>query len=63
MGAFALGMAMAELALKYGIPLAIQLASLWSADVGHDPTPEDFEALRKMVPDPETYFPAGALTQ
>lgn len=49
--------AIADLALKYGIPLAIDLAKTWSDDLGgKEPTLEDFEALRNLVPDPETYF-------
>jgi len=58
MGAAELGIAITELALKYGVPLAIDLASTWRQNLaGQEPTKEDFEALR--VADPATFFNAG----
>jgi hypothetical protein len=58
MGAAELGIAITELALKYGVPLAIDLASTWKQNLaGKEPSREDFEALR--VADPATFFYAG----
>jgi hypothetical protein len=55
MGAAELGIALTELALKYGVPLAIDLASTWKANLnGRAPTKADLEALR--VAAPETFF-------
>jgi hypothetical protein len=55
MGAAELGMAITELALKYGVPLALDLASTWKQNLaGREPTKEDFEALR--LADPASYF-------
>lgn len=55
MGAAELGIAVISLALKYGVPLAIDLATTWKANLnGKEPTKEDFEALR--VAAPETFF-------
>jgi hypothetical protein len=46
MGAAELGIAITELALKHGVPLAIDLASTWKQNLaGWEPTKEDFEAL------------------
>lgn len=59
MGALELGFAMAELALKYGVPLAVSLAATWNEQLDHEPTKADFEALRAMAPAPESYFPPG----
>ncbi len=58
MGAAELGIAITELALKYGVPLAIDLTSLWKQNLaGQEPTMEDFESLR--VADPATFFDLG----
>ena len=58
MGAAELGIAITELALKYGVPLALDLASTWKQNLaGREPTKEDFEALR--VADPVCFFNAG----
>jgi hypothetical protein len=57
MGAAELGIAITELALKYGMPLAIDLASTWRQNLaGREPSREDFEALR--FADPATFFNA-----
>ncbi len=57
MGAAELAIAITTLALQYGVPLAIDLAATWKNDLGgKEPTKEDWEALRAMVPAPETYF-------
>ncbi len=59
MGAAELGIAVTELALKYGVPLALDLASTWKQNLsGREPTKEDFEALR--LADPATFFDAGS---
>jgi hypothetical protein len=58
MGAAELGITITELALKYGVPLAIDLAATWKQNLaGKEPTKEDFEALR--VADPATFFNGG----
>ncbi|MEW6657264.1 MAG: hypothetical protein AB1424_01260 [Thermodesulfobacteriota bacterium] len=58
MGAVELGIAITELALKYGVPLALDLASTWKQNLsGREPTRDDFEALR--LADPATFFNAG----
>ncbi len=58
MGAAELGIAITELALKYGVPLALDLASTWKQNLaGREPTKEDIEALR--VVDPATFFDLG----
>jgi hypothetical protein len=58
MGAAELGIAITELALKYGVPLALDLAATWKQNLaGKEPTKEDFEALR--VADPATFFNMG----
>jgi hypothetical protein len=58
MGAAELGIAITELALKYGVPLALDLAATWKQNLaGKEPTKEDFEALR--VADPATFFTTG----
>jgi hypothetical protein len=58
MGAAELGIAITELALKYGVPLAIDLAATWKTNLdGQEPTKADFEALR--LADPATFFTAG----
>ncbi len=55
MGAAELGIAITELALKYGVPLALDLASTWKQNLaGREPNKEDFEALR--LADPATFF-------
>jgi hypothetical protein len=55
MGAAELGIAITELALKYGVPLALDLAATWKQNLaGKEPTKEDFEALR--LADPSTFF-------
>jgi hypothetical protein len=55
MGAAELGIAITSLAMKFGVPLAIDLATTWKANLnGRDPTREDFEALR--VADPAGFF-------
>jgi hypothetical protein len=57
MGAAELGIAITELALKYGVPLALDLASTWKQNLaGREPTKEDFETLR--VADPASFFNA-----
>ena len=57
MGAAELAIAITTLALQYGVPLAIDLAKTWKDGLGDkEPTKEDWESLRAMVPDPETYF-------
>ncbi len=57
MGAAELAIAITTLALQYGVPLAIDLAAAWKNNLeGKEPTKEDWEALRAMVPAPETYF-------
>jgi len=39
------------------VPLAIDLAKTWKDGLGgKEPAKEDWEALRVMVPDPESYF-------
>jgi hypothetical protein len=56
MGPAQLAIAIASLALQFGVPLAIDLAKLWKdALSGKEPTKEDWQALRAMVPAPETY--------
>jgi len=57
MGAAELGIAITELALKYGVPLALDLAATWKQNLaGKEPTKEDFEALR--MADPASFFEA-----
>ncbi len=62
MGAADLGIAITELALKYGVPLALDLVSTWKQNLaGREPTKEDFEVLR--LADPATFFNAvGSVT-
>jgi len=58
MGAAELGIAITELALKYGVPLALDLASTWKQNLaGREPTKADFEALRLAAP--ATFFNAA----
>jgi hypothetical protein len=58
MGAAELGIAITELALKYGVPLALDLAATWKQNLaGKEPTREDFEALR--LADPASFFYTG----
>jgi hypothetical protein len=58
MGAAELGIAITELALKYGVPLALDLAATWKQNLaGKEPNKEDFEALR--VANPATFFDTG----
>jgi hypothetical protein len=58
MGAAELGVAITELALKYGVPLALDLAATWKQNLaGKEPTKEDFEDLR--LADPATFFTTG----
>ena len=49
--------AIIDLMLKYGVPAAMEIYNAW--DKKDDPTTEDIEALRLMVPRPETYFEGG----
>lgn len=46
-------MVITELVLKYGIPAVTGIISMWDVD---DPTIEDLEKLKEMVPPTETYF-------
>lgn len=48
--------ALLELALKYGVPGAVEIIKQWDID---EPTLEDIEALKLRVPRPETYFEEG----
>ncbi len=57
MGAAEFGIAVTELALKYGVTLALDLASTWKQNLAYgEPAKEDFEALR--VADRATFFRA-----
>ena len=49
----ALLMAIGKLILEHGIPAAMNILRLWNVD---DPTMEDIEALKSMVPPTSTYF-------
>ncbi len=51
-----LGLTVAELVLRYGLPAAMQLIADWQNE---DPTMQDIEALRKRVPHPSTYLGEG----
>ncbi len=58
MGAAELGIAITELALKYGVPLALDLAATWKQNLdGRESTREDFETLR--LADLATFFDLG----
>jgi len=46
-----------DLMLKYGVPAAMEIYNQW--DKKDEPTIEDIEALKLMVPRPETYFKGG----
>lgn len=57
MGAAQLAIAITTLALQYGVPLAIDLAKTWKDGLGDkEPTEADWETLRGMVPDANSYF-------
>ena len=47
-------LAVGELVLKYGIGAAVQIIATWT--VSGEPTLEDIEKLKEMVPPPESYF-------
>ena len=47
-------LAVGALVLKYGIGAAVQILQEWQTD--GEPTLEDIEKLKDMVPKPETYF-------
>jgi len=49
----ALLMAIGKLIIEHGIPAALNILRLWSVD---DPSLEDIEALKSMVPPTSTYF-------
>jgi hypothetical protein len=44
----------AQLALKYGVPMAVDLLALWKQE---DPECRDWEKLRDMVPIDEEFIP------
>ena len=46
-------LAMVELIGKYGVPAATEIIAAWKKD---NITLADIQALRDMVPPPETYF-------
>ena len=48
----AVGIAILELILRYGVPLAIEMIKALQAD---NPTSEDIRALALRVPHPDTY--------
>lgn len=45
--------AIGGLVIKHGIPAALKIIKTWQVK---DPTVADIEALRDMVPPPESYF-------
>lgn len=45
-------LAIGELIGKYGIPTALNIAAIWSSNITNEPTHEDVERLRIMVPEP-----------
>lgn len=47
-------LAVGELVLKYGIGAAIAILATWKLE--GEPSLEDIEKLKEMVPKPETYF-------
>jgi len=47
-------LAIGALILKYGITASIQILATWKFE--GEPTLEDIEKLKEMVPKPETYF-------
>ena len=49
----AMVVAIATLIIKHGIPAALNILRNWNVD---DPTMEDIEALKIMVPPTSTYF-------
>ena len=49
----ALVMAIGKLIIEHGIPAALNILRLWNVD---DPSLEDIEALKRMVPPTSTYF-------
>ena len=42
-----------QLLINYGLPAALNIIKTWDKD---NPTLEDIEALRDMVPPPDHYF-------
>jgi len=46
-------MVIVELVLKYGVPAAMSIIRMWDVE---EPTLEDLEALKEMVPPTSTYF-------
>jgi hypothetical protein len=47
-------LAIGELIAKYGVPAALSIVSVWKTD--NEPTQEDIDRLKQMVPKPGTYF-------
>jgi hypothetical protein len=47
-------LAVGALVVKYGISGAVQILAVWKFE--GEPTLEDIEKLKEMVPKPETYF-------
>jgi len=47
-------LAVGALVLKYGIGAAIQILATWKTE--GEPTLEDIQKLKDMVPKPESYF-------
>jgi hypothetical protein len=52
-------LAIGELILKFGVPAALDIAAVWNSDLAEDPTMDDIERLRNMVPEPSTFFEEG----
>jgi len=46
--------AISELILRYGVPAGLSIVKRWECD--GEPTLDDIQSLRAMVPLPETFF-------
>jgi len=47
-------LAVGALVLKYGVGAAVEIIKTWNTQ--GEPTLEDIEALKEMVPPPDSYF-------
>jgi len=46
-----------QLIAKYGVPAAVSIIGAWQIE--GEPTREDIDRLKNMVPRPESYFKSG----
>ena len=53
----AVGLAILELILRYGVPLALEMIKTLQTD---NPTSEDIRALASRVPHPDSYEEGGS---